>query len=81
MISPKGAALPDGGKEGVVGSGFLATSRKNVGGDENTITSEAEIQDPAQSKRRRGMIINKKMNLKERVEEIKANNEKKRLIE
>ena len=39
------------------------------------------MQDPAQTKRRRGMIIKQKMNLRERVEEIKANNEKKRLIE
>ena len=84
MVSPKGAghrqrsAHPDGGKE----SGFLSTSReKQTGGDDNTITSEAEMQDPAQTKRRRGLIINKKMNLRERVEAIKADNEKKRLIE
>jgi|TARA_B110001450_G_C17530717_1_gene444572 hypothetical protein len=39
------------------------------------------MQDPAQTKRRRGLIINKKMNLRERVEAIQAENEKKRLIE
>ena len=75
-MSPEGAALRDGGKE----SGIRSTAReKQTGGDENTIRSAAESQDPAQTKRRKAVIY-KTMNLQERVEAIQANNEKKRLI-